>query len=59
MIISPNFAVNVGILLLLHVFPKPLSHPLSGDMDHKANHPAGFTVARLVALIRLHDGNQS
>ena len=27
-------------------------------MDHEADHSAGFTVARLVALIRLHGGHE-
>ena len=32
--------------------------PLSGDTDHEANHPAGLTVARLVAFIPLHGSHE-
>ena len=46
------------ILLLLHVLPKPLSCPLSGDMDHKADHPTGFAVTKLMAFIRLYGGHE-
>ena len=49
MIISPNFVVTYTASLS-HVFPKPLSRPLSGNVDHLAHHPASFAVTGLVPL---------